>query len=623
MASLFSVKNPSDVKSRTFYNDEKLPPLPVPKVEDTIEKYLDSCKAILSDEDFQKTELICQKFVEKESKVLQAKLLHRAATNRNWLEKWWLDKAYLETRTPLPLQNFSGPGTYCEDVWPLKEGIQFQRAALNMYTFASFWNIIRNEMMAPHISDGNYLSMQQFRYLFNTCRIPKRGRDELLHLFKTKAEGGGSPTHVIVLCRGYVFKVDAVDQKTGELTTPPQYCSMLKVIDKICKNRRAHGPSLSALTGLNRDDWADARQHLVQISASNEKLMNEIESALFVTALENLSPQNYSEICQESVVGDPGLRWYDKSYTSSTFLNGAVMCNCDHTPYDAMVIVALVEFISYSLHQINGVWPGEVEATNYDQPVELKFDLDKQTLDTISYAKQQLLGFRNNLEVLQPVFGKFGKAALKQVQVHPDFMVQLCLQLAYIHVHGEPGPTYETAMTRQFYHGRTETCRTCTPEVVACCRAVLAKSLPGSDEYRQLVPLLRKAQSKFLASMKDCTLNKGCDRHLLGLLLICVENNLPIPELYTDKAFTATGGNGNFVLSTSCVGYMKGQGAVAPMLENGYGFFYRINNHKIVYSISAYNSCSSTSAQQMSDCFQYYMCTVMHILKEDAYSSKM
>jgi hypothetical protein len=35
-----------------------------------------------------------------------------------------------------------------------------------------------------------------------------------------------------------------------------------------------------------------------------------------------------------------------------------------------------------------------------------------------------------------------------------------------------------------------------------------------------------------------------------------------------------SGGGGNFVLSTSLVGYLRVQGVVVPMVHNGYGFCY-------------------------------------------------
>lgn len=36
-----------------------------------------------------------------------------------------------------------------------------------------------------------------------------------------------------------------------------------------------------------------------------------------------------------------------------------------------------------------------------------------------------------------------------------------------------PGSCYETAMTRMFYHGRTETMRPCTQEAVNWCKAMM------------------------------------------------------------------------------------------------------------------------------------------------------
>ena len=39
-----------------------------------------------------------------------------------------------------------------------------------------------------------------------------------------------------------------------------------------------------------------------------------------------------------------------------------------------------------------------------------------------------------------------------------------------------------------------------------------------------------------------------------------------------------SGGGGNFVLSTSCIGYYDVHGGMAPMVTNGYGFFYSIRD---------------------------------------------
>uniref|UniRef100_A0A8C5QWS7 Peroxisomal carnitine O-octanoyltransferase n=1 Tax=Leptobrachium leishanense TaxID=445787 RepID=A0A8C5QWS7_9ANUR len=58
------------------------------------------------------------------------------------------------------------------------------------------------------------------------------------------------------------------------------------------------------------------------------------------------------------------------------------------------------------------------------------------------------------------------------------------------------------------------------------------------------------------------------------------------------------GGGGNFVLSTSCLGYTNVHGAVVPMTRDGYGFFYRIRDDRFVVSCSSWKSCPETDAEK-------------------------
>lgn len=56
--------------------------------------------------------------------------------------------------------------------------------------------------------------------------------------------------------------------------------------------------------------------------------------------------------------------------------------------------------------------------------------------------------------------------------------------------------------------------------------------------------------------------------------------------IWGNKSFVVcpcSGGGGNFVLSSSLVGYTSVLGVVAPMVHHGYGFFYRINNERYLH----------------------------------------
>ena len=145
--------------------------------------------------------------------------------------------------------------------------------------------------------------------------------------------------------------------------------------------------------------------------------------------------------------------------------------------------------------------------------------------------------------------------------------------------------TYETATTRQFYHGRTETVRSCTSEALAFARAITDDKTTTSVQETQ--GLLGQAITKHLQLMEQCKNNQGCDRHLLGLKIQALEQGQVLPELFRDPVYQLSGGDGNFVMSTSLCGYSEVTGACPPMTYDGYGVFYGIPNDKYVkYGVS-------------------------------------
>ena len=158
--------------------------------------------------------------------------------------------------------------------------------------------------------------------------------------------------------------------------------------------------------------------------------------------------------------------------------------------------------------------------------------------------------------------------------------------------------TYETATTRQFYHGRTETVRSCTSEALAFAQAITdEKPIPKQD----LQKLLIQAITKHLQLMEQCKNNQGCDRHLLGLKIQALEQGQVLPELYQDPAYKLSGGDGNFVMSTSLCGYSEVTGACPPMVYDGYGVFYGIPNDKICVWITTFKGSTFTEPAKLQE----------------------
>jgi carnitine O-octanoyltransferase len=105
---------------------------------------------------------------------------------------------------------------------------------------------------------------------------------------------------------------------------------------------------------------------------------------------------------------------------------------------------------------------------------ELIFIHDSRVINGIDRAINLFYQSAANIEIIVSNVKQCTKEDIKQyIRVHPDTFFQLCLQLAYFKLNGnKPASTYETASTRRFYRGRTETVRTCSPESVAWCHAM-------------------------------------------------------------------------------------------------------------------------------------------------------
>lgn len=73
----FYIRNPD--QPTTFECDKNLPPLPVPSLKATLDKYLKSVEPFLTEEELAKTRQICKKFQEPngEGEKLQSLLLER------------------------------------------------------------------------------------------------------------------------------------------------------------------------------------------------------------------------------------------------------------------------------------------------------------------------------------------------------------------------------------------------------------------------------------------------------------------------------------------------------------------------------------------------------------------
>ncbi|CAF3947030.1 unnamed protein product [Rotaria sp. Silwood2] len=583
---------------KTFEYDDKLPSLPLPTLEHTLERYLDSVRAVVNDDEYIKTKKIVEQFAKGTGRELHEQLKTNIESHqeRNWLTKWWDEEIYLKWRLPIaPAINMMGFNCLI----PPKVDSQLTRASIHIHACALVFETIREERY-PISYMGKYpLTMYQLKHFFNTCRIPHKECDELVSSFRTVSEDIQTPpTHIVIIRNGHLFTFDLYESK--KLLTPPEILRRLEDIVK--QSDKSSGLGLGALTALPRDEWTDIHDHLCQINEQNKINFQIIEQALLVYALDNDNPENLTELARIGMLKNPQSRWFDRSNIYIVTRNGFVVANDEHSAYEGIIPTQIGDHIQHhidSLEKINS-WPILSDPYNKIIVRELLFIYDSRVLNTIKHAITLFHQSADNIEIIVINVNQCTKEDIKQyIRIHPDTFFQLCLQLAYFKLHGhKPASTYETASTRRFYRGRTETLRSCTPEVVAWCRAMTNSNNQLTEiEKRKLFLIAANRHQQLMAEASE---NQGCDRHLFGLSMIAYITGKPF-ELINDPSWIKSGGGGNFILSTSCIGFTITVGGTSPMCLNGYGVFYRFGSDAITFVVTAYRNCSDTNVQAMAD----------------------
>jgi carnitine O-acetyltransferase len=107
-----------------------------------------------------------------------------------------------------------------------------------------------------------------------------------------------------------------------------------------------------------------------------------------------------------------------------------------------------------------------------DLPTKLVWDIDEDIEKHIAVAEKTALELINDTESCLIQTDLYGSRFIKEIaKCSPDAYIQLVLQLAYWRVHQNVTAVYESASTRLFKHGRTETVRSMSSDSLAFIKA--------------------------------------------------------------------------------------------------------------------------------------------------------
>lgn len=147
--------------------EASLPSLPIPELESTAAKYLESTKPHLTPSEFRATSLAVEDFLRSPLvRQLQQRLQEYAAAEekegrRNWLSKWWSDIVYLGYRDPVVVFV-----SYFYVHLKGREGIsREERAAELVRALVVFRDLVESGKLEPEKVRGTPLAMSSYQWL--------------------------------------------------------------------------------------------------------------------------------------------------------------------------------------------------------------------------------------------------------------------------------------------------------------------------------------------------------------------------------------------------------------------------------------------------------------------------
>jgi carnitine O-acetyltransferase len=405
----------------------------------------------------------------------------------SWLDDFWRDR-YLGRRARNAINaNFM---FLMHD----RPGDQYHRAAALIMGSLDHKAAVDQERLPVTTQRGAPLSMVQHRYLFSSTRIPGAVRDHARTPYSEQWPGPSRERHVLVLVNGHLFRLDVIGAEGVPHTLDELSTALAEIADSVTDR----GQCVGHLTSLDRAEWAQVRERLLEHHPDNLDVVDVVERALLAICLEGSSPDGLEAACNELLAGDSGNRWFDKSVSFIVFPSGRAGVQGEHCKLDGTTITEFIDAVvahNDSGHDAAGGKPQGPPTWS-----RLDFVLDDGLRADIRRAGESFDALAHDTVGRLVDLTGVGSDLPKKLAVSPDAFAQLAFQLAHHRAKGFVGATYESISLRRYHHGRTEAMRVVTPEIV---RFIQAMADPASDRAARAA-LARAAATEHVARAKAC-----------------------------------------------------------------------------------------------------------------------
>ncbi|KAI5966609.1 YAT1 [Candida theae] len=623
----------------TFQYQDSLKKLPIPDLEETCKRYLKVLEPLQSNKEHLRTKAAVELFLKGSNHIdgeatsqsigcyLDDYLRKYDKDQPSYIEQFWYD-AYLNYDSPVVL-NVNPFFLLEDDPFTQNETTsanpQIKRAATLTLSSLKFIQALKNETLSvDKLKNGKPLCMYQYSKLFGASRIPT---DDGC-MMQTDANSN----HIVVMSKSQFYWFDVLDSQNNIILSESELNVNFSSIihDSLSTaNTDVAKSSFGVLTTENRKLWANIRNNLIGTNKVNKEVLYIIDSALFIVCLDDIELEDLSELAQNMLGGlsilDKGIqvgtctnRWFDKLQIIIT-KNGKAGINFEHTGVDGHTVLRYVSdiytdsILSFA-QTINKNAPALWKNATFNQtqssfanehlitiPRKLEWDLTPDLSLALRFGETRLSDLLHQNEIQHLEYRQYGSSQIKSMRFSPDAFVQMAFQATYYALYGKVECTYEPAMTKHFFHGRTEAIRTVSKESNEFVETYFNRNATNKEKLEKLGEACKAHSSQTrLASNGE-----GVDRHLYalhclwarllkqyqqGVLNDSYGGTIPefvssIPPIFADAGWNKLN---DAILSTSnCGNPALRLFGFGPVSASGFGIGYIIRDDSISFCVAS------------------------------------
>lgn len=508
-------------------NALQLSRVPIPALESTAGRYLDSLRALKSSEIIVPHEAKLSTFIHSSGAALQNLLLQKEAsfpaTSAGYVTQALMENQ-LQQRTPLEVNRNPCFVLKQSSVADITDGSQTGVASALLFGIGSWLKQALDQGIPEGTGEEPVMDLTPLATEFSRSLVPSRDADRVQAI-----SAPGATRHVIVLHDGHANLVRVL-LEDGSVVPRHVLQKTLEVVLSTTPDQDNSTP-VSVLTASNRSQWGQAYEELLK-TPENAEVLQLFQEGMVVLCLDSSEWGSSGDISGSAALHgnaeEVENRWYDK-HQLIVSADGRAAFNFEASsswvPHWGRWISEVLDIVAAN--------PACGASSSVDGDAVAKVlrplvvTYGKSFSTHIRAARQEAGALVASIDGRGATL-PLGSNEISRLEVPPEGFLQLALHLAHYRRRDILCNTASLVSLTQFYGGLHDTARTASVEVQRMCEAFKEHVKPGdpavpSGKSEELAALARAAASRIVEVKTAAASGQGIDRHLRALQLLATE----------------------------------------------------------------------------------------------------